>query len=550
MVRADTYTWEPGETTDSWHHADNWDLTAVPDWSDIADVGSGTAQITADTAYADEILVGAANCTAKVEATDQDIDCGDAFVAYASGAIGELDISGSEDWSSFGSIYVGNANNAVGTVSLSDGCDVYVADVFRVAYASGSTGSVSISGAETALEAGLLTVGHKGVGTLTQTEGLVDAEVHVGGHAPGAVGWYLLSGGTCDVPRMLIGEDEGTTGYFTLSDTGCLLSDDSHDVNLGCESGATGTYTQTGGSAVLGRALAVGDHSGATGFASLIGGYLEAPYEYVGDYGEGTFTHSGGTNKVTTLLCLGDDYRIGGRYALSGTGYLEAADEYIGNGGTAGVAFVQEGGTNEVTNDLFIAHSGSEEHNSLATYTQSGGYTDVGGTIHLAYSSYGTGSYTLSGGLLEVDALIPGSGNGTFNFIGGTLNPDLVGFNLINTAGVLSPGGDSARDTVTFVDNNYTQGEDGVYYVTILSGKQHDVIVTTGDMIFEGTVYINLRGFIPCEVWSGNQVFYIAYGDNITEDLVIDVVMGNWFVDVVPYAGGEALRLVWIAPCG
>ena len=73
MVRADTYTWEPGETTDSWHHADNWDLTAVPDWSDIADVGSGTAQITADTAYADEILVGAAICTAKVEATDQDI---------------------------------------------------------------------------------------------------------------------------------------------------------------------------------------------------------------------------------------------------------------------------------------------------------------------------------------------------------------------------------------------------------------------------------------------------------------------------------------------
>ena len=109
---------------------------------------------------------------------------------------------------------------------------------------------------------------------------------------------------------------------------------------------------------------------------------------WLGTYGSGSFTQTGGTNSATSLLVVGFDGPSPGSYNLSG-GFLTAFNEQVGyytNG-----SFSQSGGTNVLTGTLIVSNSSS---------------------------------YDLSGGLLRLNGLTQGSGSASFNFSGGTLQAE------------------------------------------------------------------------------------------------------------------------------
>ncbi len=149
----------------------------------------------------------------------------------------------------------------------------------------------------------------------------------------------------------------------------------------------TGLFTQTGGIHSVGNYLYLGNESSGEGNYELSGtGQLLAGYEHIGVFGTGTFTHSGGTNNINNYLKLAVEPNSEGTYSLSGTGQLTVGGaETIGRRGIG--TFVQSGGTNNCYQ------------------------------IYLGDMSDSNGTYTISGGQLNVEFLIIAFGEsvGTFN---------------------------------------------------------------------------------------------------------------------------------------
>ena len=109
---------------------------------------------------------------------------------------------------------------------------------------------------------------------------------------------------------------------------------------------------------------------------------------------------------------MGNFLDVEGSYTLSGSGLLSAASE-----GVNYTSFTQSGGTNVVSNSLFL--------NSSGTYSLSGGSLSAPTET---IGENGTGSFTQSGGTNTVANLILGyalpytSASGTYNLTGGLLN--------------------------------------------------------------------------------------------------------------------------------
>ncbi|MGA2254512.1 MAG: hypothetical protein ABSG53_07620, partial [Thermoguttaceae bacterium] len=153
--------------------------------------------------------------------------------------------------------------------------------------------------------------------------------------------------------------------------------------------------------------------------------------EYLGNYGAGTFTQSGGTNNVgNNNLYLGSNSVSSsgnGSYALSGAGVLLAGQEYVGNYGTG--TFSQSGGTNTIATSLYVASSGSYTLSGSGVLSVGyggeivgnsgfGTFTQSGGTNTASYLTLSGGTYNLNGGALVVPGI---QGTGNFNLGGGTL---------------------------------------------------------------------------------------------------------------------------------
>jgi len=207
-----------------------------------------------------------------------------------------------------------------------------------------------------------------------------------GGNLPGAADEaYIINGGTAAI----------TTGGAVCND---LYLGDSNSTN-------SGTVRMSGSSSLS-----------------------AANSEYLGNYGAGAFTQSGGTNNVGGSLFLGSYSAVSsgsGSYVLIGAGALAANQEFVGNNGTG--TFSQSGGTNSA-GSLYIATSGSYAlsgagllsagygetvgNSGFGTFNQSGG-TNAAGSLTLS-----GGTYNLNGGVLAVSGI---GGTGNFNFSGGTL---------------------------------------------------------------------------------------------------------------------------------
>ncbi len=197
---------------------------------------------------------------------------------------GTLVLSGNRTANS-GAITVGNATGLTGTLNLGAGTFTMNGD-YVVGTGTGAIGIVNQTGGSLTLSANQLLVG---AGTSTGTYNLSAGS---------------LTGAASTNRGVIIGTNSGSVGTFNLSGTGVLNMGSSQLQVSRSEntaaSGATGTYNQTGGSAIFGSLGIGGAHAtnnaGNNGTFSVTGGTFSAA----------NFTAlSGGNNSVSQMLIGG-----------------------------------------------------------------------------------------------------------------------------------------------------------------------------------------------------------------------------------------------------
>ncbi len=369
----------------------------------------------------------------------------------------------------------------------------------------GSLGSYTFSGGTLAVVGGGLAVANQGgfnatnsTGTLAATSSIIDLSqatlVNTGSMSVSigpnsllllAPSFSTSAFGNYSNPTSLshnvgtpltVPAGQGFSGIGSISDhvncAGSITAAASGAINLngGVTVSGTGKASLGNGSFIVNDSSGISGGSASlsalngyvgnygTGTFSQSGGNLTVTNEYVGNGSNsiGTFIQSGGTNNVDYPNTLDSNYHglivantVGssGSYTLSGSGALSAGTEYVGFSGTG--TFTQYGGTN---NALPYGNDGAslvlgESANSVGSYTLngsgvlnpnggveyigwsgSGAFTQTGGfnggncTVWLANAVGSSGSYALSGtGTLLTSAEVVGDpGVGTFNQTGGT----------------------------------------------------------------------------------------------------------------------------------
>jgi hypothetical protein len=258
-----------------------------------------------------------------------------------------------------------------------------------------------------------ITVGYGGDGAVSQSAGSVTSGVDgvaradlVIGAQSGTTSTYDLGDATNGLPTLqiygntILGRDTGATGGLAIAGDGTTLNvnqytdfDSNNGGNIAVGLSGTGTVTQTGASTVyLDHNLVLGANAGAGGTYTLSATSVPS-------------NANGGYN-----LVVGSDLDLGGMltdiYGLNlqttptgGTGaFVQASGDIqtdgnlnVGNNGGTGT-YTQSGGTATFGSEASIGNNGG-----TGTYTQSGGTVLVGGNGLLLGESAGAGTYYLSG---------------------------------------------------------------------------------------------------------------------------------------------------------
>ncbi len=270
-----------------------------------------------------------------------------------------------------------------------------------------------------------------------------------------AAGWiWTLTGSS---GQLYVGDAAGSNGSYSLQ-AGSLSANSEF---VGVSSSTVGvqvgqrTFMQSGGTNTIVGDLTLGDLSGATGSYSLTGGVttlLTTSDEFVGASGTGSFTQNGGVNNISGYLVLGYAAGSSGNYNLM-SGSLSAAYQLIGNVGAG--TFTQSGGVNTVTQAFdvvngnytissgtlsavagIIGDSDTDSTSHTGAFIQTGGLVTITGSdastpdLVLGATTGAQGSYQITSGTLLVDNLTVGSGStaagtygtGQFTQLGGVVD--------------------------------------------------------------------------------------------------------------------------------
>jgi hypothetical protein len=400
---------------------------------------------------------------------------------------------------------------------------------------SGASGSYRLSNGLLQL-AGNMNVGYAGTGAFTQT------------------------GGTNNVGGWLYVDYEGSSGTYGLS--GGFLQVAGNE-NVGYGGTGMGTFTQTGGTHTVGQQFYIG-YEGNAAYSLSGSGYLSVNAtfsssgatnygeEYIGSYGTGTFTHSGGTNN-SVYLSIGGYAGGSGTYSLSGNGYLSVnqangnSSEYVGDSGTG--LFVQTGGTNScgylaVGNGTSgigtYSLSGSGYLSATSTYSATsysqenvgvyglGTFTHSGGTNTCIYLSIGeyagsSGTYSLTGnGYLSVNRAngrssenVGDAGTGLFVQTGGTNScaylavgnqSGSIGAYTLSGSGYLSASS-------TFSATSYSQENVGVYgsgSFTQSGGTNTCIYLSIGELAGSSGTYSLSNGYLSVNQANGHSSEHVG----------------------------------------
>jgi fibronectin-binding autotransporter adhesin len=347
-------------------------------------------------------------------------------------------VTGSGTYNLDGGLLTGDGNAYVGYSGrgifnqTNDGSNT-VGGELDIAANPGSTGSYTMGN-----YGGTLTVNGTGLyvgGTSTAAGGNGTLTVGVGSSAtvagtlqvyPGASNSVSLNGGTITAAALTLGsfsQLHWNSGTIHLTNEALYIDSTSNanfsgssltlqagqnlsvDVGESVGDTGTGTITQNGGSNTMNGSsnslLIIGGGAGSSGATSgtgtynLSGGSLFVNGgEYLGYDGSGSIVQTGGNNSISGELVMG--VLGSSTYSLSG-GSLTAGAEIIGYLGT-GAIFTQTSGTNTISSggsgtlagELSIGLLGG----SVGTYTLSGGTLNVEGSVYVGGSDpadYGAG---------------------------------------------------------------------------------------------------------------------------------------------------------------
>ncbi len=165
--------------------------------------------------------------------------------------------------------------------------------------------------------------------TLTQTANtLIADQENIGVSGKGQV---VQSGGTNTIiyyGSLQLGFNSGSSGTYTLSGGGSLSA---FEQDIGTN--GSGLFTQAGGNNTVGEFLFVGQNPGGVGTYILSGGQLQAVNEFIGHLGTGTFIQQRNGTNIVHALVLGTASSSGnGTYTMQG-GNLQASAVSVGEGG-------------------------------------------------------------------------------------------------------------------------------------------------------------------------------------------------------------------------
>ena len=353
-----------------------------------------------------------------------------------------------------------------------------------------------------------------------------DKEPTLGGTA------YINNGGTVSIASaweassyLYLGSDTGFSGNIRMTAGSLAIGNDEYIGYIG-----NGSFTQSGGTHTVANNLNLGYYSNATGSYTVSdSSNLSADYEYIGYFGKGSIVQSGGTNAVSNSLYLGKNSLSSGCYELSngqlsvgGTSLGEIVG-YYGNG-----SFTQSGGTNSITNSLFLGFyagatgyytlsggllSGSTASDGYVGFSGSGVFTQTGGTysarmLNLGTFSGASGSYSLSGATSLLTCSSVDIDNGSF----------------LQNGGTHSLSGDLALGRGTTLHGDYTLSDTGVLSVRCeyvgsgtftQTGGTHTVASAFGIGYISGiTGTYSLSGGLLSNTSTSSYGEYVGYNGN------------------------------------
>ena len=230
-----------------------------------------------------------------------------------------------------------------------------------------------------------------------------------------------------------------------------------HELLIGNKSQSSGTFVQSNGELTVDRWFYIAHDADSSGTFVLEGGTVtrtSSGYaEIIGRKGTGNFIQSGGTHRLNNLVLgyiANHEGTSQGTYRLSG-GDLISLDQTECIGATGHGMFIQTGGKNTAWGTITLGrdwnldqnnnvHRGNGEYDFSAgelyvhqnlyigsygtgTFTQSGGISTINAHIYLGHKTGSVGTYTISDGVLDVNGTITvaDSGVGIFNLQGGTV---------------------------------------------------------------------------------------------------------------------------------
>jgi hypothetical protein len=213
------------------------------------------------------------------------------------------------------------------------------------------------------------------------------------------------------------------------------------------------------------------------------------------------------TNTGTQATAYWQPSRYDVAQIQSGTAVVDAVGQHAGTLRVAGATKETKATLNVVNGWLDIADqleigayatgragTGRDLRAGSGAVNQSGGTLVAHRAVVIGGPNAGaTAVHNFSGGVLTTARLVNGAGGGVFNFTGGTLHADAVGFELIDRGGIISPGNGIGRTDIA-ADLNIVSGALAID----LSEHASDIVTVKGDAHLGGALRINrLNGFAP-----------------------------------------------------
>ncbi len=375
----------------------------------------------------------------------------DAFIGVGNGAVGRVTVRGTgSSWTEIDFLTVGGVyhtdSTARGYLTVSNG-GLVESNVAIVGNRASSRGEVSISGGAQ-WRAGLILIGDDGQGKvrlLSQSRIVTGGDGAIIGHTSNGVGTVSMNDGAWENAGPLV---IGAFGQGTLNANGSSI---------------TSSY---------GR---IGAEAGSRGDAKLIGGAGWKLTEdlTVGDAGKGTLKVYSTAVDVPSnrSVWIGPDVRGEGEVVVGARGRISAGFANVGSNsggsGGSGKLYAEHYGEFRIAHRLAVRDNGIVDVRNNGIVNVGLGELPSPGTVRVGPEGTLSGTGTILGEIL-VD--------------GGTVEPGA------------SPG-------TLHIDGNFRQLPDGVLHLEIggtTPGTEYDRIVSTGDLLLDGTVKLEfIRGFVP-----------------------------------------------------